>query len=118
MKSFLSSNFRFSVVFTAVAEVDDAVKNAMEALGVGEGGYWTNELTVPSEPEARRWQEEVIKAKLEKPDKIITKVETALVKLLNSKYHYPDEDKKAENAQIARGLILALEALHLRSDTK
>lgn len=102
----------------AVGEVNKAVTSAMEALGVGEEGYWNDDLLSTSQEEAKVGQEELLKAKLEKPDEIVSRVTVALDKLLRSRYHYSDPDTMAFYKRVARGLILSLEALYLRSDTK
>ncbi|OGI08080.1 MAG: hypothetical protein A3F80_02055 [Candidatus Melainabacteria bacterium RIFCSPLOWO2_12_FULL_35_11] len=98
----------------AIAEVDTAVTSAIEALGEK---YWDNNLLSTALDEASKGVEKLRSdVSLTDVDKIASKVETALEKLLKSEHHAADGTNKLRNIKTARGLILTLEALYQRDD--
>ncbi len=99
----------------AITEVNTAVTEAIELLG---NEYWNNDLLSTAPNEVESGINKLIQGALKNPDKVTTKVEIALDKLLRSKYHSSDKENEDRNKRTARGLILSLLALYGRSDTR
>lgn len=101
----------------AKSQVDGYVAEAVIALEREK--YFSDDLLTPDLRAPMRAAKKILKADFKRPQEVTRKVETAVIELIKSPEHASaSSDEVLDNKQKVRGLLLALEALYLRSDTK
>ncbi|MBI2995459.1 MAG: AAA family ATPase [Candidatus Melainabacteria bacterium] len=100
----------------ARSEIDGCIAKAVKSLGGEE--YFNDDLLSVNLRTPRRVAKAILEADFNKPKNVMNDVQRAVIQLLGSTQHSQASlDEFLEHKRTARGLLLALEALYLRSDT-